>query len=374
MKPEHIKIIAGSRAKAHIQRHGLHPEDISAIPAAAGGPKGLILQGLDRFIFTQWLTPEVLARRADNGGAPLQLIGASIGAWRMAAAASAKPDEAFRELAEQYCEMQRYPKGIDRATISEICGYMLDGFTDPHIQDIANPKHKNLVVWVNKGLSPLHRPHSHPAHPPLASKQGFASAVLSNAVNRNNLAKYFERWVFATHPEDLDWISKPFDKIPLKLQKLNERNLKPSLLASGSIPFVLDPVQKIPADDVDQSPWSGPFWDGGLTDYHLALPYHRLPGIVLYPHFSDSVIPGWLDKFLKLRKALPEWMSNVVLVCPSQKFIKRLPNNKIPDRSDFKRHGDNHDRRIQSWRAAISESYRMSLEFENWLKHPHFDD
>jgi hypothetical protein len=40
-----IQIILGDRAKAHIANKGLKPEDICAIPAAAGGPKGLILQG-----------------------------------------------------------------------------------------------------------------------------------------------------------------------------------------------------------------------------------------------------------------------------------------------------------------------------------------
>lgn len=35
-------IYTGPRAMAHLARHGLQSADIAAIPAAAGGPKGLI--------------------------------------------------------------------------------------------------------------------------------------------------------------------------------------------------------------------------------------------------------------------------------------------------------------------------------------------
>ena len=38
--------------------------------------------------------------------------------------------------------------------------------------------------------------------------------------------------------------------------------------------------------------------DGGIIDYHLHLPYHRAQGLVLYPHFIDRIVPGWLDKAL----------------------------------------------------------------------------
>jgi hypothetical protein len=38
---------AGPRALARIRAHGLRAADIAVIPAAAGGPKGLIFQALD---------------------------------------------------------------------------------------------------------------------------------------------------------------------------------------------------------------------------------------------------------------------------------------------------------------------------------------
>ena len=70
-----LRIYAGPIARRHIDDHGLRPADVGALPAAAGGPKGLILGPLDRFLFGAWL--------ADSSH-PVHLVGASIGAWRMA--------------------------------------------------------------------------------------------------------------------------------------------------------------------------------------------------------------------------------------------------------------------------------------------------
>jgi len=60
-------------------------------------------------------------------------------------------------------------------------------------------------------------------------------------------------------------------------------------------------------------------------------------------------------------------MSNVILVCPSPEFVKRLPAKKIPDRSDFKRYNFDLRIRIPLWQAAIRESERMAEDFSTWL-------
>ena len=69
-----LHLHAGPKALAHIREHGLCPEHIGVIPGAAGGPKGLILGPLDRFIFNQWLS---------QSSQSVDLVGASIGlgAW-----------------------------------------------------------------------------------------------------------------------------------------------------------------------------------------------------------------------------------------------------------------------------------------------------
>src|SRR5512147_2329679 len=88
-----LQIHAGPRALRHLREHGLQPRDIRAIPAAAGGPKGLILNPLDRYLFGHWLAGST------HG---VHLLGASIGAWRMATACLVNPDAAFEQLAHDY--------------------------------------------------------------------------------------------------------------------------------------------------------------------------------------------------------------------------------------------------------------------------------
>lgn len=50
-----LRLYAGPQARRHIEQHGLRPQDVRVVPAAAGGPKGLVLGPLDRFIFGDWL-------------------------------------------------------------------------------------------------------------------------------------------------------------------------------------------------------------------------------------------------------------------------------------------------------------------------------
>ena len=72
-----LDVRAGPRAFAHLRERGLAPPDVSAMPAAAGGPKGLALLPFDRRFALEWLP--AMTR--------VELVGASIGAWRMAALA-----------------------------------------------------------------------------------------------------------------------------------------------------------------------------------------------------------------------------------------------------------------------------------------------
>ena len=72
-----LQIHAGPRAAAVLRERGLRPQDVHLVPGAAGGPKGLVLNPLDRYVFGHWLVdaPQVV-----------HLVGASIGAWRLACA------------------------------------------------------------------------------------------------------------------------------------------------------------------------------------------------------------------------------------------------------------------------------------------------
>src|SRR5258706_4261454 len=94
-----LTIRAGPRAAEKIRAHGLDPALVEIIPGAAGGPKGLGIAGLDRAIFGEWLPSRPRVRH---------LIGASIGAWRFAAACLPDPARALAEVARLYTR-QSYP-------------------------------------------------------------------------------------------------------------------------------------------------------------------------------------------------------------------------------------------------------------------------
>ena len=88
-----LNIYAGPQALAHIRANGLAPSHIRVIPAAAGGPKGLILGPMDRFLFGRWLPQSQQA---------IDLVGASIGAWRMATACLDQPVAGLERLEHDY--------------------------------------------------------------------------------------------------------------------------------------------------------------------------------------------------------------------------------------------------------------------------------
>lgn len=137
---------------------------------------------------------------------------------------------------------------------------------------------------------------------------------------------------------------------------LDTGNLRQALLASGSIPMVMQGVRDLPGAG------AGTFRDGGLLDYHLDLPYSG-EDIVLYPHFTDRVIPGWFDKTLPWRRGNPGRLQDVLLLAPSKEYLARLPYGKLPDRNDFKRFMGDDASRQKYWRSAMDESRRLGDEF-----------
>ena len=76
-----LTVLAGPDALAELRSHGLRPDRVRVLAAASGGPKGLVLHGLDRVLF-----PWLLARRT-----PLHAVGSSIGSWRLACLAQPDP-------------------------------------------------------------------------------------------------------------------------------------------------------------------------------------------------------------------------------------------------------------------------------------------
>jgi len=345
-----ISIRLGQRARQRIEREGLQAADIAIIPAAAGGPKGLILNGIDQWMFGEWLKQAPRQRR---------LIGASIGAWRMAASAFHDPVAAHQRLAHHYIR-QTYPEKVDAAYVSRVIRTLLDSVLDGRGGEMLSNPHYLLSVITVRGIGPL------------ASTRGvrwreiagFLRAAAGNAVSRSRLAGAMERVVFHDTRDDAAWLRTSFDAFTSYYVDLTEHNLHAALVASGSIPLVLQAVS-----DIHGAP-PGDYWDGGLIDYHLHLPYQRDEGLVVYPHFTDHIVPGWLDKSMPWRRARDSALENVILVSPSPSFVARLPNRKLPDRTDFKHYGQDHAARIRDWTYIVGESQRMAEALAQWAEKP----
>ena len=340
MQTRWIDVRAGARALAHVRERGLAPRDIRAFPAAAGGPKGLALIPFDLRFARDWL-PSIPR---------LDLVGASIGAWRVAALAQRDAPAALERLRRAYVHYQDYapdpPPSDVSARIRAIAREVLGG------DGLAIRDRVSLEVVVARARGALAG---------RRTRAAFARAALANAISRARLARHFERVVL--HAGEAPALPSPRDGFGRTHVALGPSNAEDALTATASIPLVCDPVTRL-----DGAP-PGEYWDGGMIDYHLMLPYDALDGVVLYPHFVPHVTPGWLDKHLPWR-ARPRGhrlLDNVIVIAPSKAFLARLPNGKLPDRADFYRYGQDHARRIRDWNRAIDECGRFADAAMAWL-------
>lgn len=374
-----LRLYAGPKALAHIRANGLRPHDVGVIPGAAGGPKGLILGALDRFIFGQWLPQSTQ---------PVHLVGASIGAWRMATACLDEPVKASQRLERDYIaqhyELQSGQKRPTADFVSEQFGLSLKSFYGGRVGEVLRHPKYRLHIVTSRGRHMLGREHR------WATPLGYLGAFLSNSVQRKAMGAWLERVVFSSPDAKL-----PFRILDYKTRQvtLSEENFQPALQASCSIPFVLRSVQNIPGAP------PGAYWDGGIIDYHLHLDYapeliaagahiHWADGrndaqnstfpekmnnsghLVLYPHFQKNVVPGWLDKSLKWRHKATPFLDNMVLLAPDADWIRTLPNGKLPDRTDFKHYGNDLAARMKAWSSAASAGLQLADEFQQWLEKP----
>jgi hypothetical protein len=222
----------------------------------------------------------------------------------------------------------------------------------------------------------------------LRTPLGYLGAFLSNAVHRKAMGAWLERVVFSTAGgarSGVPCAPLPFatDDYRTRQIRMDVTNFFPALQASCSIPFALKAVHNIPGAP------PGAYWDGGITDYHLHLNYAAMQGtrqgssdgtdreaasvkdgLVLYPHFQKSVVPGWLDKSLKWRHRATHHLDTMLLLAPNPEWVNTLPNGKLPDRNDFIRYGNDLAGRIKAWSHASQSSVQLVDEFEAWLDKP----
>ncbi|WP_149980288.1 patatin-like phospholipase family protein [Pseudoalteromonas rhizosphaerae] len=336
-----IDIYAGKTAAKIITEQCFKPDLFNAFLGASGGPKWFTLFGLDKYIFGEFFK---------NRSSQLNLIGSSAGAFRAACFSQNDPVAAITRLAKSYSET-RYSsnKPTPQEITTKARALLEDVFGDNGVAEIINnPVFKShFIVAKSNGL--------------VASEQkalqllGLTKSYLSNRVNRRFLTKQFERFIYQA-PNSNFQLEDNY-KFKTTQLDLTTDNLKDALLASGSIPLVMQGIKNIAG-----SP-PGMYRDGGIVDYHFDFKINN-PGLILYPHFNSDPKAGWFDKSLK-RKVAAENYDNVVMITPSKKFIASLPYGKIPDRNDFT--DLDADTRIKYWRTVFSETEKLAVDFDKKL-------
>ncbi|MFT4676391.1 MAG: hypothetical protein ACI831_000382 [Candidatus Azotimanducaceae bacterium] len=340
-----LTIVAGATARERLASEGWRPELFTAMVGASGGAKLLGLGHLDRYLFGEYLS------RSNH---PMELYGSSVGSWRHAALASINPGKAIATLQDRYMNQQwaeddpRSPSEV----VDGLCEWVLDSLLTPNdINHIAtNPRFRtHIVTALGLGLN------SHQQKPMLVL--GMCKAAVLNMINRQLLARSFQRVVFSTGVSET-FVFKDFDTEHVEV---NQDNLRSALLASGSIPFLMSGQR-----DIIGAP-DGHYWDGGIIDYHFDFTNCDGDGLVLYPHFSDQIVPGWFDKLLK-RRTNTDQLDNVVIVAPSRDYIASLPYGKIPDRRDFQKMSQ--ATRLTYWGECVSASQALANAFIEVIESP----
>lgn len=343
MKSLSLTFRAGAGALKSIRSHGFDIASVGTIAGASGGAKWLVLSQLDRAILRN-LVPKMEG--------PVHLIGSSIGSWRFACYAQKDPLAAIDRFERAYLE-QTYSEKPDIHEITaksrEILALVL-GETGVN-EILTHPLFRMHVIAVRSRLV-------------TASENRWllaASLIMAatlNAISRKTLGLFFERALFFDKrdvPPFFDLTGFPLQRI-----ELSAENLQDAVVATGSIPLVLSGVHHI------HGARPGVYRDGGVIDYHLDLPHSSREQLTLFPHFYDRIVPGWFDKKLKWRRPHPGNVDRTILISPSSEFVAKLPNAKIPDRTDFSNYSP--EDRVAAWRACVAACAELADDFNEVME------
>jgi len=335
---ENISVYAGTRAIEIIRDEGLNLSRVKVLAGASGAAKFLVLTGIDR----------ALIYLLKDRSTPLYLIGTSIGAFRMAVYCQPNPLDALEILESRYIA-QQYNTRPSRKDVSDESWRIIDAYIDDNdIEQIISHPHMK-INFLSSRCKALAKSEN------IAFQGlGFAIAAVANMISRSLLGCFFERALF--HAPDKKPPFADMNLFPISTYPLTRSNFKDALLSSGSIPLAMEGVSNIVGAP-------GVFRDGGILDYHLDIPF--LPegnGLVLYPHFYGHITPGWFDKSLNRRPDAKN-MENVVIVAPSESFVKGLPFGRIPDREDFRTFFQNDRERMAFWNKVVDKNRKMGDEF-----------
>ncbi|MDN4501361.1 patatin-like phospholipase family protein [Alteromonadaceae bacterium BrNp21-10] len=341
-----LEVYAGKMALQHIQQQGFNANDVDVMLGASGGPKWFVLAGLDRVMM-----PEFFKNRSK----PLDLIGSSAGSFRFACYAQRDPLSAINRLAYEYSHTVYSAKPTNKEITRKAEALLNTMLAEKGVSEIVNNPVVNVHFVVARCLG-LTR-----FDAKTLQLAGLLVSAIANKISRRTLSHFYQRFLFSNKNSRLQ-INDPAN-IPTSTVAITEDNLQQALMASGSIPIVLEGVKNI------NGAAKGVYRDGGIIDYHFDLKVNSAnsagPGLVLYPHFYSRAVPGWFDKNSK-RQAHSSSFDNVLMLVPSAKFVNSLPYGKIPDRKDFETMPAK--QRIAYWQQVLSESDRLGEAFIQLLQ------
>lgn len=363
-----LDIYAGQTAVREIMESGLDQSRFETLLGASGGPKWFVLYGLDKYLMGEFFKQRT---------SPLNMIGSSVGSFRAACFAQSNPVASTERLAQRYIDTTYGSKYVTPKVVTDSVRDIVDAILeeDGVSNIINNPIYKaHFIVTRTRGIVASDNR--------LLQGLGLLKSSRLNKRDRANLGQQYERIVFHTENSTIA-IDDPY-RIPTKNVILTASNTRDVILASGSLPIIMQGIK-----DISGAP-AGCYRDGGLIDYHFDFNVSqsidgcatdndtsgscmsesntkrktRSEGLILYPHFSAKLRAGWFDK--KLSRAVNSaHYDRVLLICPSEEFIRKLPYGKIPDRSDFSKL--NSADRIKFWRQTTDDSERLADAFARFI-------
>lgn len=335
-QPKWFQCFLGSKARDALLHNGGSPDSFRLLVAASGGPRWIGLVSIDRC-----LKKFVSQRDRKN---PLALLGASSGAWRMAAMACLDKGESYEDLVHEYVE-QSFEGSPTPREVSEVCRAYLRRVFSPQrvLKILSNPRFQlNFTTALIRQENPSQ----------ITVVKDALASCLANAFDRRLLKWVIRRCLFSVLPHPtLSPLGEDWDALGAERVALGPENFYQALMATGSIPLVLEGESSIPG-----SP-SGHHLDGGWIDYHFEI---ESPGPILYPHFDPNPIPGWLDKFPPYRKITRRARENLCLILPSEELLALFPTQDYPCREDFHKYPN--AIRVKLWRETLEVAKRVESE------------
>ncbi len=349
-----LRYRAGPTARKRLLREGLRPEVLGALMGPASGPRWLVLAGLDMALYSSGL----LNAQSEE---PLLLAGSSAGAWRMASLASRDPEATHERLAEGYIG-HRFHRGDTPRSVTQAYREMLwEVFPAADIEHILTQPHFELAMHALRSrrlLDPL---------PERARALAMVKASILTGFSYRAAALLGERVLFCHAPSGLR------SSFRGAVVSLDQRSFYPAALATASMPIYLEPQWNIPGAP------PGPCYDGGISDYQLRHDYLRerkdsgtLEKIVLMPHYQDRVDRAWWPSWA--RRPSENLLDNLFLIHPTEVFLRRLPDARLPDVADFKSFVDHPEGRIRRWRQVVRLGQRLGEQFLSDLERGNLEE